>query len=574
MAQAVQDRLEESLGEDAADDVEASAANSPPPKDEDTIADLRRALSESEMRNEGINREFQKLLRQKEEELVQLRQNVRAGPSLSPSEFPSEVQDANNPVQDSQHIQVLLAQKDEVIGDLEKQLHESEAHVRRLEQQGRDNEEKVMHELAVKIRAAEGFQLKLEETKQLLEDRNKTVEGLMDRLDAQKRLIESRDQVIDQLKAMKNLDSGADELVGVLREQIEAMNARVEKSVDEAGRAKREISALKKELEEKSELIASAEKLEQEKSSLLMQIQEIEKEHKQTVLRLQHDVEEKEKALAAEFAEAEQVYKTNEHDLRERLDEKAQIIESKDEAIQVLKKAIQEKNLSSEGSSPPSHSDKVMALLEEKVKEREEMIRSLSEKMNFLEKGSVDKTSEIDFLKKSIDDKASTIKVLQETLQAKDQEIAGIKEKHETEMSEKEMKLSSQIKSNEELQKMVASLKDSLSELESKEKVTERLLLLDAEKEQQFRDEKQAFHDSEKALHGQLQVSLDHNSKMSDELTAARSEIEAKEKEVKDLNSKIGKLKLQAKAKVTGLQNEKEKLSKDMQEVLYGCFSY
>ena len=58
-----------------------------------------------------------------------------------------------------------------------------------------------------------------------------------------------------------------------------------------------------------------------------MQIQEIEKEHKQTVLRLQHDVEEKEKALAAEFAEAEQVYKTNEHDLRERLDEKAQIIE-------------------------------------------------------------------------------------------------------------------------------------------------------------------------------------------------------------------------------------------------------
>ena len=147
------------------------------------------------------------------------------------------------------------------MGDLEKQLHESEAHVRRLEQQGRDNEEKVMHELAVKIRAAEGFQLKLEETKQLLEDRNKTVEGLMDRLDAQKRLIETRDQVIDQLKAMKNLDSGADELVGTLREQIEAMNARVEKSVDEARRAKREISALKKELEEKSELIASAEKV-------------------------------------------------------------------------------------------------------------------------------------------------------------------------------------------------------------------------------------------------------------------------------------------------------------------------
>ena len=118
-----------------------------------------------------------------------------------------------------------------------------------------------MHELAVKIKTAEGFQLKLEESKQLLEDRNKTVEGLMDRLDAQKRLIESRDQVIDQLKAMKNLDSGADELVGTLREQLEAMNLRVEKSVDEAERAKREVLALKKELEEKDDLISSAEKV-------------------------------------------------------------------------------------------------------------------------------------------------------------------------------------------------------------------------------------------------------------------------------------------------------------------------
>lgn len=32
MAQAMQEKLEESLGEDAADDVEASAASSPPPK--------------------------------------------------------------------------------------------------------------------------------------------------------------------------------------------------------------------------------------------------------------------------------------------------------------------------------------------------------------------------------------------------------------------------------------------------------------------------------------------------------------------------------------------------------------
>ena len=44
-------------------------------------------------------------------------------------------------------------------------------------------------------------------------------------------------------------------------------------------------------------------------------------------MKLQRHVQEKEKLLAAEFAQAEQVYKTTEHDLRERLEEKTQIIE-------------------------------------------------------------------------------------------------------------------------------------------------------------------------------------------------------------------------------------------------------
>ena len=44
-------------------------------------------------------------------------------------------------------------------------------------------------------------------------------------------------------------------------------------------------------------------------------------------MKLQHHVQEKEKVLAAEFIEAEQVYKTTEHDLREQLGEKTQIIE-------------------------------------------------------------------------------------------------------------------------------------------------------------------------------------------------------------------------------------------------------
>ena len=208
-----------------------------------------------------------------------------------------------------------------------------------------------------------------------------------------------------------------------------------------------------------------------------------------------------------------------------------------------------------------------MALLEEKIKEREEMIKSLSERISSLEKDSTEKQTEIDFLKKLMEDNIAEMQLLQETVRAKDQELADVKEKHETELSEKEMKVMSQMKINSDLEKMVASLKQSLTELESKENVTERLLLLDAEKEQQFRDEKQAFQESEKALHGQLQSSLDQNNTISEELKAVRAEIETKEKENRDLSAKIGKLKLQAKAKVTSLQNEKEKLSKEKQEV-------
>lgn len=69
---------------------------------------------------------------------------------------------------------------------------------------------------------------------------------------------------------------------------------------------------------------------------MLQHIQEIEEQHKLTVQKLQHHVQEKEKVLAAEFAEAEQVYKTTEHDLREQLEEKTQIIEVNLELLSVF----------------------------------------------------------------------------------------------------------------------------------------------------------------------------------------------------------------------------------------------
>lgn len=228
---------------------------------------------------------------------------------------------------------------------------------------------------------------------------------------------------------------------------------------------------------------------------------------------------------------------------------------------------MQEKNLSSEGPLPPPHTDKIVALLEEKVKEREETINSKSERIHELEKDVVDQRNSIDSLKKLVDDKTFEVKVLQEAVHAKDQEIEDIKEKHETELSEKALKLASQAKENQDLEKTIASLKESLAGLESKENVTERLLLLDAEKEQQFRNEMEAFRDSEKVLDAQLQAALEQNRNISEELASAKTKIEVKEKELHDLSTRMGKLKLQAKAKLTSVHNEKEKLSKDKQEV-------
>ena len=243
--------------------------------------------------------------------------------------------------------------------------------------------------------------------------------------------------------------------------------------------------------------------------------------------------------------------------------------QSKDEAIQVLKRAIQEKNLSGEGSSLSPHTDRVVVLLEEKLKEHEEHLNNKSETISKLEKDMAEKEHIIKSLEKSFQEQAAETELLQEACQVRQRELDEIKEKYETELSEKETRLRTQAEANENLEKTVAGLKQSLANVDSKENVAERLLLLDAEKEQQFRDEKQAFEEREKSLHEQLQIALGEKSKLSEELAVTRTEMEAKEK---DMNSRMGKLKIQAKAKLAGLQNEKEKLSKEMQEVFSGTY--
>ena len=65
-----------------------------------------------------------------------------------------------------------------MIQSLQHEVMRLEKREHQLEEQGRQNEEKVMHELAVKIRAIEHLQIKLEEANQLVQDRSKAVHDL------------------------------------------------------------------------------------------------------------------------------------------------------------------------------------------------------------------------------------------------------------------------------------------------------------------------------------------------------------------------------------------------------------
>ena len=67
---------------------------------------------------------------------------------------------------------------EDVIQSLQHEVMRLEKREHQLEEQGRQNEEKVMHELAVKIRAIEHLQIKLEEANQLVQDRSKAVHDL------------------------------------------------------------------------------------------------------------------------------------------------------------------------------------------------------------------------------------------------------------------------------------------------------------------------------------------------------------------------------------------------------------
>ncbi len=93
-------------------------------------------------------------------------------------------------------MELLLAQKDSNLQHLLQELDNAEQRSKQTWEQKRVNEEKVMGELAAKIQQNTTLITKLEETAQLMAERDKSIQELCDKIEAKERLIKSRDEVL------------------------------------------------------------------------------------------------------------------------------------------------------------------------------------------------------------------------------------------------------------------------------------------------------------------------------------------------------------------------------------------
>ena len=92
-------------------------------------------------------------------------------------------------------MELLLSQKDKNLQDLLQELDNAEQRSKQTWEQKRINEEKVMGELAAKIQQNTALITKVEETEQLMAERDKSIQELCDKIEAKERLIKSRDEV-------------------------------------------------------------------------------------------------------------------------------------------------------------------------------------------------------------------------------------------------------------------------------------------------------------------------------------------------------------------------------------------
>ena len=124
--------------------------------------------------------------------------------------------------------------------------------------------------------------------------------------------------------------------------------------------------------------------------------------------------------------------------------------QSKDEAISVLKTALQQKGLGTEGDSHPTpDSNKLVQVMEERLREREELISSKGQTIEVLQKELAEKEQQCHDL---VEENKKAKEALEELVQLKEEfnktqhELAQVLEKHKLELSEKNAMLQNQDK--------------------------------------------------------------------------------------------------------------------------------
>lgn len=264
---------------------------------------------------------------------------------------------------DGEHCLASGRNNKENVHSLKEQIRQLQKREMDLEEQGRQNEEKCMHVVATQIHEIDKLNRELEENKRLLEERSRSVQELTDKVEAQERLLLNREEVIKQLKGMKDIQGSADAAVFELHEQLAVMNSKITRLTEDCEKKQKQVYSLERQLVDKDDLLAFKQKavdilkledevkeeviykLRQEKDVLSKRVKQQELDHQKTVCLMQEQMNLRQKAMAVELEDMKRVCKESEHSLKDELEEKTQIVQSKDEAIAVLKAALQEQAL-------------------------------------------------------------------------------------------------------------------------------------------------------------------------------------------------------------------------------------
>lgn len=269
--------------------------------------------------------------------------------------------------------------------------------------------------------------------------------------------------------------------------------------------------------------------------------------------------------------------------------------------------ALQEKNFSidtpTKTSSPDS--EKLVNLLEDRIKEKEQIIATLQGELQTRNDQVHQLTSSVNQMREETDglkdDWGLRENELVDKLASLQKELTLAGKKHEADMSEKDKIVKEKDDSLQASNEAVAKLQEEIEKKDNKsmESSNERLLLLDTEKERQFLDEKRSFQEHLKDLQSELErVSEERNelkkaierpakelqeelnqltserNQLAKDLETAQRDVEMRNKEAKDATAKMLKAKGQMKSKINNLEKQNNKLTKELETIRKVCKLY